>query len=64
MPIADLAQKDAGLALLGKYVRFAHRQFDGPRRVTGVGWNGMVMLDGMSGEFAPHLFIVAEDYRG
>ena len=52
----DLAQKDAGLALLGKKVCFRHMP-DGPAYlVQSCGWNGMVSLAGMSGEFAPHLF--------
>ncbi|CAB4167790.1 hypothetical protein UFOVP860_50 [uncultured Caudovirales phage] len=58
MPAADLAQKDAGLDLLGKAVCFAHQPHGPARRVMVVGWNGMVMLQGMAGEFAPHLFVV------
>lgn len=60
MSEADLKQKIDGIELLGKYVRFVHRQFDGPRRVIGCGPTGMVEIEGMSGEFAPHLFTVAE----
>jgi hypothetical protein len=53
----DLLQKDAALALLGKPVCFAH-QPDGPaHRVQSIGWNGMVTLNDMVGEFAPHLFV-------
>lgn len=60
MPAADLEQKKAGLALLDKDICFAH-QPDGPvRRVKWVGWNGMVGIHDMSGEFAPHLFVVAK----
>lgn len=55
----DLAQKDAGLALLGKVVRFAHEPENAiARRVQCVCWNGMVEIEGMTGEFAPHLFVV------
>jgi hypothetical protein len=56
MPVADLEQKKAGLALLERDICFAH-QPDGPtHRVQSVGWNGMVTLTDMTGEFAPHLF--------
>lgn len=57
MPAPDLAQKKAGLKLLeAGAVRFNH-QPDGPdHRVTSVGWNGMIGLHDMPGEFAPHLF--------
>ena len=61
MDPSDLQQKDAGLALIGKTIRFAH-QPDGPdHSVQSVGWNGMLTLRDMTGEFAPHLFITAED---
>lgn len=52
----------AALALVGKRVRFAH-QPDAPghyqvvRRATAA---GRVELDGWSGEFAAHLFVVVE----
>lgn len=59
MDPADLKQKDAAIALLGKTIRFAH-QPDGPdHHIQSVGWNGMVTLHRMAGEFAPHLFITA-----
>jgi hypothetical protein len=52
----DLAQKKAALALLGKELFFAH-QPEGPfHRIQSINWNGMITLDGMPGEFAPHLF--------
>ncbi len=55
----DLAQKDAGMALIGKTIRFNHQRDTGPdMRVQSVGWNGMVTLVDMVGEFAPHLFVV------
>jgi hypothetical protein len=63
MAAEDLARKDAGLALLGRRVRFAH-QPDGPaHEIVAVGWNGMVALRDLTGEFAPHLFIPVEDAR-
>ncbi len=59
MPAADLVQKKAGLALIGKDIRFAHQPEGPTHRVQAVGWNGMVKLADMSGEFAPHLFVPA-----
>lgn len=53
-------RKKLALGLLGKAVCFAH-QPDGPaHRILAVGWNGMITLDDMAGEFAPHLFVVAK----
>lgn len=50
------AQKDAAYALIGKTVVFNHMP-DGPGfRVTSINHIGMVTLDGLAGEFAPHLF--------
>lgn len=61
MSASDLKQKDAGLALIGKQVRFAH-QPEGPAHpVQAVSWNGMISLADMAGEFAPHLFVAAKD---
>lgn len=60
MPADDLEQKKRGLALIGQHVSFAH-QPDGPTYfVNAVGWNGVVTLAGMGGEFAPHLFVLSE----
>lgn len=61
MTEAELGQKDAGIALVGKTIRFAHEP-DGPdRRVQSVGFTGMVTLHDMTGEFAPHLFVVVDE---
>lgn len=60
MPAEDLERKKAGLELIGKDICFAH-QPDGPaHRIQSVGWNGMVTIAGMAGEFAPHLFVPAK----
>lgn len=60
MAADDLEQKKAGLDLLGRDICFAH-QPDGPaHRVQSVGWNGMVTLADMAGEFAPHLFVAKD----
>jgi len=55
MPAADLAQKKAGIALMGKAVAFHHMP-DKPFDIESIGWNGMITLRGMAGEFAPSLF--------
>lgn len=50
------AQKDAAFQLLHKTLVFNH-QPEGPEfRVTSINHIGMVTLDGLAGEFAPHLF--------
>lgn len=57
MPKEDLKRKMAAIDLLGQQVRFAH-QPDGPwRRIQSMSWNGMLTVEGMEGEFAPHLFV-------
>lgn len=60
MSMDDLRQKDLGLSLVGKRVKF-HGDLPQPPdgyEIMSVGWNGMVGLRGMVGEFAPHLFEV------
>ena len=55
----NLMQKDAGIALCGKDVRFVHEPHGPVHHIRSVGWNGMVTVDGLAGEFAPHLFVMA-----
>ena len=64
MPAADMEQKKAGLALIGKRVCFAHQPKGPAHHVQAVGWNGMVVLADMVGEFAPHIFILATTDSG
>lgn len=46
---------------VGELVRFAHIRAGGPvHRVTAVGAGGMIEIEGMTGEFAAHLFVHAE----
>ena len=62
LSVEDQTRKDAAIALIvaGKPVCFAH-QPDGPtHRVQSVNFIGMVTLDDMTGEFAPHLFVEAK----
>lgn len=59
MPPADMAQKNAALELIGKRVCFAHEPKGPSHAVQAVSWDGMVTLDDMAGEFAPHLFVEA-----
>jgi hypothetical protein len=57
----DLAQKDLAMGLIGKTIRFNHLTEAGPDcRVTSIGWNGMVTIEGWAGEFAPHVFTIVE----
>lgn len=55
----NAAQKDAGMKLLGKRVRFAHMK-EAAGFVNSMGHDGMVTLETLSGEFAPHVFVVME----
>lgn len=61
MPDEDMNRKIEALALMdlaqGKTVQF-HGQTGPGYRLQSVGWNGMVTIEGMAGEFAPHLFYV------
>lgn len=59
MPAKDLEQKKAALALAGHPVCFAHQPQGPSHRIQSIGWNGMVTLADMTGEFAPHLFVIA-----
>jgi hypothetical protein len=59
MSADDLEQNKAGIALIGRDIYFAHQPGGPTHRVQSVGWNGMVTIDDMPGEFAPHLFIAA-----
>ncbi len=59
LSVNDARQKDLGISLLGKTVAFHHMP-ESPMRISSVGWNGMVTVDGMAGEFAPSLFRVVE----
>jgi hypothetical protein len=60
MRAEDLQQKIAGLALLGRRVRFRSGAFarEDVRRVWAVGWEGLVSLEGLAGEYAPSLLEV------
>ena len=46
---------------VGEYVRFAHIPAGGPAyRVEAIGAGGMIEIEGMTGEFAPSIFVPAE----
>lgn len=59
MAAADLEQKKRALSLLERDICFAHQPNGPTHRIRSVGWNGMVTLADMVGEFAPHLFVIA-----
>lgn len=56
---AELAEKlQLAHSLKGKFVRFHHEEkIARGRLVIGVTVDGMIVLDGLAGEFAPHLFV-------
>ena len=60
----QFARKDAAIALMaaahGKRVVFNHMPEAEGYRLISIGWDGMVTIEGMAGEFAPHLFKVKE----
>lgn len=60
-----VAQVAAAQALLGKLVIFrhnaGHKDLNPPTRVIGVDRDGLVILSGLVGHFAPHLFTVVEE---
>jgi hypothetical protein len=60
MPIDDLNRKKAALDLCERDICFAHMPGGPTYRIQSVSWNGMVTLHGMTGEFAPHLFVFPE----
>jgi hypothetical protein len=60
MAADDLEQKKYALSLLERDICFAHQPNGPTHRIQSVGWNGMITLHDMVGEFAPHLFVVAK----
>jgi hypothetical protein len=52
------AQKDLAFSLIDKDLWFAHIQTGTPFRVQSINHEGMIELQGMSGYFAPSLFVV------
>ena len=64
MPIKTLDQKILAIDLMqqaqGKYVRFRGGHDPNKYRMQAVLWDGMICVEGLSGEFAPHLFEVVE----
>jgi hypothetical protein len=61
LTVEQAAQKDTAIRLIGRRVLFAHKP-EGvpPALVTTVHWDGMVELEGWSGQFAPHIFVLAD----
>ena len=54
-------QRAAGFKLLGNLVRFAHQSGGPYYLVVSIDKNGMVEVLGMTGLFAPHLFVLVEE---
>lgn len=58
MPREDLDRKIAALKLYGKgTVRFVDDRRGPDYRVQWISWNGMIGLEGLEGDFAPHLLV-------
>lgn len=53
-------QWEAAMKLLGKKIRFRHMPPGSGAVCISVSFDGMVGLNTLSGEFAPHLFLVDE----
>lgn len=51
-------QWEAAMHLLGNKVRFNHWESGTGRHCHGVTYDGMLHIEGMTGEFAPHLFVI------
>lgn len=61
LTVGEATQKDLAISLLGRRVYFAHRPAGvAAVRVSAVRWDGMVELEGWSGEFAPHCFVLVD----
>jgi hypothetical protein len=61
LTVEQATQKDLAVRLIGRHVLFAHKP-EGvpPALVTTVHWDGMIELEGWSGQFAPHAFVLAD----
>lgn len=60
LTVQQAEQKDLALKLAGKRVRFAHQSETEVHTIMAIGWDGMVQLRDLPGEFAPHLFRVVD----
>jgi hypothetical protein len=61
LPPELMEQKIRACELIGRKVLFAHLPAGAPPAlVTTVHWNGMIELEGWTGQFAPHLFLLAD----
>lgn len=56
LTIEQAEQKDLACSLIGKRVRFNHQSETETHVIL---WDGMVELDDLPGQFAPHLFTAA-----
>lgn len=60
---AHRLQHEMAMGLIGKQIRFHHLPPGSGVRCYGVTFEGMVSIEGLPGEFAPHLFVVDEEPR-
>jgi len=64
MPKQDLDRKKLAFTLAEKPLRFRHMpETSAPLFIESIGWNGMVTIRGMVGEFAPHLFAIQKSAK-
>lgn len=56
LTVQQAEQKDLACSLIGKRVRFNHQSETETHAIRAVLWDGMVELDDLPGQFAPHLF--------
>jgi len=57
LTVQQAEQKDLSCSLIGKRVRFAHQSETEVHTIMSIGWDGMVQLRDLPGQFAPHLFV-------
>jgi hypothetical protein len=55
------AQKDLAFSLIGKKLVFTDRPKMEPFAIESIGAHGMVTIRGLTGEFAPSLFVEVKD---
>jgi hypothetical protein len=56
------AQWEVGRKLLGHRIRFGHLPEGSGYQCIALTFEGMVCIDGLPGQFAPHLFVIDEPF--
>lgn len=67
MALTELVRRSGSvpdpLSFLGKLVRFNHLPQSEPSKVLRVNINGLIEIEGFSGQFAPHLFTKVGEWQ-